>query len=228
MCPAPTELLSTGHLTESTWTQKSKSNMSNPKTNSQTFQHKAVSRVMSGTICYIFLTSWTTPHFPAATFPTVILVFPQESNLRCRKDLRKVLRQDRQQRKQEHVVSFHVKAYLWDKIIRVTLKARGVQETLKSGFGKKEIQNPDGILFSMLRETESMVMVQKILEVSETHASGNREHTRKVVQNMKDRPRHDESRSDISMNSEKMHISIWTRFMASSMQAALHMDQSYE
>ena len=45
---------------------------------------------------------------------------------------------------------------------------------------------------------------------------------------MKDRLRHDESSSDISMNSEKMHISIWTRFMASSMQAALHMDPTYE
>ena len=37
--------------------------------------------------------------------------------------------------------------------------------------------------------------------LSETHASGNRECTRKVVQNMKDRLRHDESCSDISMNS---------------------------
>ena len=45
---------------------------------------------------------------------------------------------------------------------------------------------------------------------------------------MKDPLRHDESSSEISMNSEKMHISIWTRFMASSMQAALHMDPSHE
>ena len=50
----------------------------------------------------------------------------------------------------------------------------------------------------------------------------------KVVQNMKDRLGHDESVSEISMDSEKMHISIWTRFMVSSMQAALHMDPSYE
>ena len=64
--------------------------------------------------------------------------------------------------------------------------------------------------------------------LSETHASGNREYTRKVVQNMKDRLRHDESSSDMSMNPEKMHISKRTRFMASSMQAALHMDPSYE
>ena len=64
--------------------------------------------------------------------------------------------------------------------------------------------------------------------LSETHALGNREYTRRVVQNMKDRLRHDESSSGISMNSEKMHISIWTRFVASSMQAALHMDPSNE
>ena len=60
------------------------------------------------------------------------------------------------------------------------------------------------------------------------HASGNREYMRKAVQNMKDRLTHDESSSEISMNSEKMHMSIWTRFMTSSMQAALHMDPSYE
>ena len=30
------------------------------------------------------------------------------------------------------------------------------------------------------------------------------------------------------MNSEKMHMSTWTRFVASSMEAALHMDPSYE
>ena len=52
-------------------------------------------------------------------------------------------------------------------------------------------------------------------------SSGNREYTRKVVQNMKDRLKHDESSSEISMNSEKIHISIWTRFMASTMQAAI-------
>ena len=34
--------------------------------------------------------------------------------------------------------------------------------------------------------------------------------------------------SEISMNSEKMHISIRTRFLASSVQTALHMDPSYD
>ena len=58
------------------------------------------------------------------------------------------------------------------------------------------------------------------------HASGNREYVRKVVQNMQDRLGHNKSVSEISM--ENMHSSIWTRFMASSMQAALHMDPGYE
>ena len=58
--------------------------------------------------------------------------------------------------------------------------------------------------------------------LAETHASGNREYTRKVVQNI-----HDESISEISMNSENMLFSIWTRFMVSLMKAALHMDPSY-
>ena len=64
--------------------------------------------------------------------------------------------------------------------------------------------------------------------LAETHAWGNPECTRKVVQNIKDQLRHDKSISEISTNSEKMHISIWTRFLASSMQAALHMDPSHE
>ena len=64
--------------------------------------------------------------------------------------------------------------------------------------------------------------------LAETHASGHRECTRRVVQNIKNQLRHDETISEISNNSEKMHISIWTRFLASSMQAALHMDPSYE
>ena len=52
--------------------------------------------------------------------------------------------------------------------------------------------------------------------LSETQASGNREYMRKVVQNMKDRLGHKESVSETSMDSEKIHISTWTRFMASS------------
>ena len=102
-----------------------------------------------------------TPHFLAATF-TVFLFFSQESSLKCRKDLRKALHLDHQRWKRKHVVSFREHAYLWDKIIRVTPNARGVQETLKCGLGKKEMKNPDGILFSVPRETERKV--QKILQ----------------------------------------------------------------
>ena len=92
--------------------------------------------------------------------------------------------------------------------------------------GTKEVSNPDGILFSMPREIESMV--QKILEVSQKRMPRETESAREKSFNMKDRLRHDESSSEISMNSEKMHISIWTRCMASSMQAAFHMDPSHE
>ena len=60
----------------------------------------------------------------------------------------------------------------------------GVRETLKCGHGKKEVRNPDGILFSMPRETESMV--QKFLEVSQRRKLRETESTReKVVQNLK-------------------------------------------
>ena len=44
---------------------------------------------------------------------------------------------------------------------------------------------------------------------------------------MKDRLRYIEGISDISMDSEKLHITIWTLFMPSSMKAALHMDPNY-
>ena len=49
----------------------------------------------------------------------------------------------------------------------------------------------------------------------------------KVVQNVKDRLGHNEGVSEVSMDSEKMHISIWTLFMASWTQAALNMDPNY-
>ena len=62
--------------------------------------------------------------------------------------------------------------------------------------------------------------------LSETPASGNRQHMRKVVQNVKNRLGHNESVSKVSMDSEKIHVSIWTLLVASSMQAAMHMDPS--
>ena len=130
---------------------------------------------MSGTTCCISLISWTTPHFPVATF-TAILFFPQESNLKCRKDLRKALHLVRQWSKRKHVVSFRDNAYLWDKITRVTLKARGAQETLKWGPGKKEksrwysVQHASGN-----REYSS----EDSGGLAETHTEGNRVYMRK-------------------------------------------------
>ena len=64
------------------------------------------------------------------------------------------------------------------RFFREALKAREVQETLKCGLGKKEVKNPDGTLFSMPRETVSIV--QKILEVLQrrmrVHAKSRSEH----------------------------------------------------
>ena len=197
-----------------------------------------------------------TPHFPAATFPTAINFFPQESNLR------KALRLDLQRRKQKHVVSFRDNAYLRDcKFFQFqhvadwtlhghctltsflpcllsfscpqtgTAQLYNTQSDLcmrtpqmdRTGLsstivfsenecchdiihgcwhvtwwqaGKyylsnpespestrdslvwtwQEVQNPDGILFSMLRETESMV--QKILAVSQKRKPRETESTR--------------------------------------------------
>ena len=48
--PEPTELLQIGSLTESTWTQTSKSNTLTPKSNSQKCSQRAISHVMGGTI----------------------------------------------------------------------------------------------------------------------------------------------------------------------------------
>ena len=48
--PKPTDLRLVGYLTEATWTQKSKSSMLTPKTNSLTFWPKEVSHVMNGII----------------------------------------------------------------------------------------------------------------------------------------------------------------------------------
>ena len=70
------------------------------------------------------------------------------------------------------------------------------------------MKNPDGILFSVPRETERKV--QKILEISQKRMPRETDSTR--VKNQLGR----------------MHISIWTRFMVSSMQAALRMDPCYE
>ena len=64
--PEPTELRSIGYLTESTWTQTSKSNLLTPKTTiSQTYWQRAISHVMSGTTFSTWLTSAISARFAA-------------------------------------------------------------------------------------------------------------------------------------------------------------------
>ena len=64
--------------------------------------------------------------------------------------------------KQAHVVSSRGTAYLWDKILWVTLKARGVRDTLKCEPGKKEVWTPNAVLFSELRGIESYVWFRRL------------------------------------------------------------------
>ena len=66
MCHELTELHWMGYSTETTWIRRFKLSTSIPRINSQTYWPKAVSHVTNGTICSICLTSWVTPHFPAA------------------------------------------------------------------------------------------------------------------------------------------------------------------
>ena len=63
-----------------------------------------------------------------------------------------------------------------------------VQETLKCGLGWYSVQHVLGNQEYGSEDSGGL---------SETHASGNREHARKIVQNMKDRLRHDESRKQL-------------------------------
>ena len=153
---APTELLWTRSFDRiNPGPQKSKSSVSNPKTNSQTFlTKKAVSRVMGGKTCCICLTSWTdTTFFLRPLFQQPSFSFPQERNLKCRKDFRNALRLDHQRREQKHYVSFRDTAYLWGQDYSSNPnKSPGEYERLSSAdMGRKEVRNPDGILFSMPR-----------------------------------------------------------------------------
>ena len=141
-----------------------------------------------------------------------ILFFQQESNLKCRKHLRKAFHLVRQWWKRKHVVSFRNNACLW------TQEVRGVQD-VKCSSGREEMKNPDGILFSMLRVTESMVEVQKMLEVSQKRMLRETESRR----DKSSRTSKTKIKSSRKYGATLRNISMWTRFMASSMQA-LHMD----
>ena len=88
-----------------------------------------------------------------------------------------------------------------------TPKAWRVRDTLKCRPGKKEVQTPDVVLFCVPRGTV--------------------EYLRKVVQK-NERPTRTRRKQLGNIDGRREDISIWTRIMASSMQAALHMDPSYE
>ena len=55
--------------------------------------------------------------------------------------------------KQALVVSSRGTAYLWDKILQLNPKIRGVRDTLKCELGKKEVWTPNVVLISELRES---------------------------------------------------------------------------
>ena len=64
-------------------------------------------------------------------------------------------KQSEMKKRLQDVALFRGTAYLWDKVLRVTLQAQGVRVTLKCGTGEKGVQTPDVILLSLPRETES-------------------------------------------------------------------------
>ena len=64
-------------------------------------------------------------------------------------------KQSEMAKRPQDVASFRGTAYLWDKVLRVTLHAQEVRVTLKCGTGEKGVQTPDVILLSLPRETES-------------------------------------------------------------------------
>ena len=64
MFPGPTELRLIGCLIESTWTQKSKSSASTPKTNLLTSLPKEISHVTNGITCCLYsISAISVPQF---------------------------------------------------------------------------------------------------------------------------------------------------------------------
>ena len=98
---------------------------------------------------------------------------------------------------------------------------------LKCGLGNKEMKNPDGILFSMPRETERKV--QKILEVSQRRMPRETESTREKSF------RTSKTNSDTTKASRKYRSTLrrytfpyGRDLRLHRCKAALHMDPSYE
>ena len=75
---------------------------------------------------------------------------------------------ERSQEKARHLIYFSSRdtAYLWGKILRVTLEARGVRDTLKCELGKK-VWTPNVVQFIEISRNRELRMVQKSLEVSQ-------------------------------------------------------------
>ena len=74
MCREVTESLLIRCLTESTWNQRSKSNMLTPKTNSQTSWQRGISHVMNGITFCVCSTSWFWRHILAAILESVLSI----------------------------------------------------------------------------------------------------------------------------------------------------------
>ena len=179
--------------------------------NLQRFSQKAVSRVMSGTICCIFLTSWTTPHFPAATFPIAIFFFPQE-------------KQSEMSKRPQESSSLGSPMAKAEASCLVSREGVSVGQNYSSNPGSPGSTRNSLVWTWEERNTKSgWYSVQHASGnrkyssedsggLAETHASGNREHTRKVVQNIKDHLRRwkhlgniDQLREDACFDMDKIY-----------------------
>ena len=89
-CPDPTELRLIRCSTESTWNQGSKSNVLTPKTNWLTCWPKRASRVTSGTIFFVCLTSRVS-RCSLAAISAIFFLIRSESRAPCQREVKKRL-----------------------------------------------------------------------------------------------------------------------------------------
>ena len=122
--PETTELRLIGCSTESIWNPRFKSNMSTPKTNSQTFWPKEVSQEMNGIIFFVCSTSWVS-RCSLAAISVIFFLIRSESRAPCQKEGKrrfrtKALRRQNQslwyRRRRDHSTWYHA--------------VRGVRKTL--------------------------------------------------------------------------------------------------
>ena len=136
-CPAPAELLLTGCLTESNWMQSSNQICRHQTPTRRLNDKRANSHVISWTTCCISLISWTTPHFPVATFTSILcLSAGKQSEMSTRSQESSSLCSPKVKAKACCLVSRQCVSVGQD-YSSDPQKARGVQETLKCGPGKK-------------------------------------------------------------------------------------------